>query len=251
VGQGKGTFEMRSRLALAPQIDEEGRRRGVPVGAGREQRQAGIHSIKSRRCPLRMTDRHGSGEGRHRRDIDRDDLVVGRRDPPPVRLRRASSDGVKRGNLGAQVPHGEFVARGGSLKMIEAEPDQAGIPLLARLIFQELGRTIGIDPRRQARRGERQQGRKGVTCRPAGHGMHRQGTRQTNRLDAKLGLNQHFTRRRRVALAEHEIERGAHRLGALRQLVGRRWLDRNLGRRELAACPHQPLRNRRRLGQQA
>ena len=86
---------------------------------------------------------------------------------------------------------------------------------------------------------------------PAVIGCARQRAGQPHRLDAELRLHQRLARRRRVAFVEHQVERGAHRFGALGQRLGRRRLDRDVGRFELPARAHQALGDGRRLGQQA
>ena len=161
------------------------------------------------------------------------------------------ASGVERGDLGAQMPHRQLLAACRPFEMGEPQRDQAMIPLIARLIFQQLRHTVGTDPRRQARRGERQQGRQRVARRRRRHGMLRQRARQAHGFDAEFRLHQGLAGRRRIALVEHQVERGAHQFGALGQRLGRRRLDRHAGLFELPAGAHQALGNGRGLAQQA
>ena len=73
---------------------------------------------------------------------------------------------------------------------------------------------------------------------------------KADRLDAEFGMNQRVARRRGVAFIEHQVERRAHRFGALRQSLGRRRFDGDARLLELAARPHQALGDGGRLRQQ-
>ena len=135
--------------------------------------------------------------------------------------------------------------------MGEAERDQAAVPLLARLVLEQLRHAVRPDPGGQTRRRERQQGRKRIARRAHGHGMPRQGARQPHRFDAEFGLHQRLARGGRVAFVEHQIERGADRLRAFGQRLRWRRLDGDVGRLELPAGAHQALGDGGRLAQHA
>ncbi len=125
--------------------------------------------------------------------------------------------------------------------MGETKRDQAAIPLLARLVLEQLRHAVRPDSRGQTRRRQRQQGSQRIARRAHRHGMLGQGARQAHGLDAELGLHQRLARRRRVAFVEHQVERRAHRLGALGQGLGRRRLDGDVGGFQLPAGAHQAL----------
>ena len=135
--------------------------------------------------------------------------------------------------------------------MIQAQGNQTAIPLLSRLIFQQLRHAIRPDARRQARRRQRQQGRMRVAGGRACHRMDGERARKTNGFDAERRLGERLARRGRVAFVEHQEQRRAHRFGTIGQDVGRRRLDRDVGGFELLAGAHEALGDRRGRAQES